>query len=196
MADVESSRPVFFREDVAVMIFTGTGIITSLLIGLQLDGHVDTSWFSVFSPTFAGLGIVAYFYITMLIRFCIASSARITQQRKYAMGRRVFWPLVMVALLTASLGMLCSMLEGKEMDMGTVFAPLWTAIAIVGLATMRSNPRNTATVYTPDQNACCAVCNADPECFGADFYVNTADLPRVTRVPPKGVQLAACVKAK
>lgn len=44
MADVESSRPVFFREDVAVMIFTGTGIITSLLIGLQLDGHVDTSW--------------------------------------------------------------------------------------------------------------------------------------------------------
>ena len=73
----------------------------------------------------------------------LGSRARITQQRKYAMGRRVFWPLVMVALLTASLGMLCSMLEGKEMDMGTVFAPLWTAIAIVGLATMRSNPRNT-----------------------------------------------------
>lgn len=58
-----------------------------------------------------------------------------------------------------------------------------------------------APVEAADQDACCGVCQADPDCYGAELYgtscyVKTADLPKVKQIPPKGVPLIACVKTK
>jgi hypothetical protein len=49
-----------------------------------------------------------------------------------------------------------------------------------------------------DEDACCQVCMADSDCFGAELYgqscyVKTASLPHVKQVPPAGVLLVACV---
>jgi len=54
-------------------------------------------------------------------------------------------------------------------------------------------------VAAADAKACCGVCQADPDCFGAELYgegcfVKTAKLPLVKQLPPPGVALVACVR--
>ena len=54
-------------------------------------------------------------------------------------------------------------------------------------------------IAAKDSDACCGVCMADPDCFGAELYggscyVKTAKLPQVKQTPPKGVPLVACVR--
>lgn len=52
-----------------------------------------------------------------------------------------------------------------------------------------------------DAAACCGVCQADRQCYGAELYgtscyKKTANLPLVKQVPPPGVSLIACTKVK
>ena len=54
-------------------------------------------------------------------------------------------------------------------------------------------------VAAKDRDACCGVCMADRECFGAELYgescyVKTAMLPQVKQTSPAGVPLYACIK--
>ena len=61
-----------------------------------------------------------------------------------------------------------------------------------------------APVPAASEQECCGICKAyrgaggQPRCFGAELYggscyVKTAALPHLKQVPPKGVQLVACV---
>ena len=54
-------------------------------------------------------------------------------------------------------------------------------------------------VAAATQEACCGICHADRNCYGAELYgtscyVKTAKLPAVKQMPPPGVPLIACVK--
>lgn len=95
----------------------------TVLVGLRVDGVIDWSWWTVFTPCFVMIGVVAYLELIIGSRLMLVQKTR-AWVRWFAVAT-ILTPTIAFAVLLAQ------KLNGEtDRAWGTVFAPGWVLLTM------------------------------------------------------------------
>ncbi|XP_065829171.1 transmembrane protein 203-like [Oscarella lobularis] len=100
-------------------------IVFSILLPMKIEDVITGSWWYVFLPLFAAIGLNAYFSLIVFVRVW-------THNGKNRALVRILWNYMISGLILAFLLLLCFQLEQKiHTSYGAVMSPLFAAVVLL-----------------------------------------------------------------